>query len=135
MSKDLIEIIEHYARQFGLPEWLVAGIVLALLGLLAFEILWKGISHLFRWRNQRLLNRDLHPYFSAADVYRATRYYIPTRYQNVAPSEDDEPGRRYIAAAKNKLIPLFLNEAFHRDKDGNKYYLILADTGMGKTTS
>ncbi len=135
MSKDLIEIIEHYARQFGLPEWLVAGIVLSLLALIALNVLWKGILHLFLWRNQRLLNSDLHPYFSTADVYRATRYYIPTRWQNVAPSEDDEPGRQYIATAKGgKLISLFLKDAFKRDKDNNKYYLILADTGMGKTT-
>ncbi len=72
--------------------------------------------------------------FSRSDVEKATQYYIPTKYQNVSPSDDEEPGSKYIASAKNELIPLFLKDAFSIYGNDNKYYLILADAGMGKTT-
>lgn len=112
-----------------------------ILGLLGTGVLVPVLSFLFKIvkqivlvRNQRLLNKDLTPYFTKQDVERATKYFIPTRFQNVSPSEDEEPGRKYIASAQSELIPLFLKKAFRHDSDSNKYYLILADTGMGKTT-
>lgn len=95
---------------------------------------WKGIQFLILQRNQRLLNRDLYPFFSDGDVKKATQFYIPTKFQNVSPSEDDEPSSKFIASAKQKIIPLFLKKVFKSAGDDNKFYLILADSGMGKTT-
>lgn len=139
--KDLLDLLKEYALKFGIPEkylemLAIATIVSMVLGLIypVFSTLWRGITALVLWRNQRILNKDLRDFFMPSDVEKATRYYVPTQYQNVSPSEDEEPGRRYIAAAKNELIPLFLKKAFLQGKDNNKYYLILADTGMGKTT-
>lgn len=139
--KDFLDLLKDYALKFWIPEdfldiWAGITAIIIILGFLLsiFSVLWKGLSSLVLWRNQRVLNKDLRNFFMPTDVERATRYYISTQYQNVSPSEDEEPGRRYIAAAKNKLIPLFLQKAFLQGKDNNKYYLILADTGMGKTT-
>lgn len=81
-----------------------------------------------------LTAKDLHPFYSAIEVETATKYYIPTNFQNVPPSEDEEPGRSYIAAARNPLIPLFINKAFVEEENDHKFYLVLADSGMGKTT-
>ena len=83
---------------------------------------------------QWLLNENLRPYFSTSDVDRATRYYVPTKFQNVSPTADDEPGKTHLASAKQLLMPMFLNRAFKDNRDNTKYYLILADAGMGKTT-
>lgn len=139
--KDFLDLLKDYALKFGIPEKYLDIIAIAIIiitvlgfGYAILSVLWKGLSSLVLWRNQRVLNKDLRDFFMPIDVERATRYYISTQYQNVSPSEDEEPGRRYIAAAKNKLIPLFLQKAFLHGKDNNKYYLILADTGMGKTT-
>ena len=121
-----------------IPEWLAQDLTL----IFTLLILLIGIAtQIFRWsarlieyiRRRRLIN-DLSPYFTEYEVRRATQNYISTKYQNVAPSEDEEPGRHYIASAKNKLIPLFLHQVFKPKHDGNKNYLILADAGMGKTT-
>jgi hypothetical protein len=98
------------------------------------KYIWKGFQLLILHRNQRLLNRDLTPFFSESDVKKATQFYIPTKFQNVSPSEDDEPSSKFIASAKQKIIPLFLKKVFKNDGDDNKFYLILADSGMGKTT-
>lgn len=134
----LINILKELIKTLGLPEWLVNELTFVLTFLLLLTFLINQLIRLIRWfilwRNQRLLNRDLHPFYTKAEVDNATRYYVDTHFQNVAPSEDEEPGRKYIASARNKLIPLLLNKAFRNDKDDNKYYLILADAGMGKTT-
>jgi hypothetical protein len=139
MLKQLTEVFKAYAVSAGLPDWIANDIAFILLSL---GLLITVISNIYHWigklilfKNQMILKRDLAPYnYALSDVQRATKYYIPTRYQNVSPAEDEEPGGKYIASAKNKLIPLFLEEAFLLSKAENKYYLILADTGMGKTT-
>jgi hypothetical protein len=115
-------------------------LILMILGVIIPAILtvlkpsWKGIQLLILRRNQKMLNRNLSPFFSDGDVRKATQFYIPTKFQNVSPSEDDEPGSKYIASAKQKIIPLFLKKVFRSEGDDNKFYLILADSGMGKTT-
>ncbi len=35
---------------------------------------------------------------------------------------------------KGEAYPIFLDEAFNEKKSNEKYYLVLADSGMGKTT-
>lgn len=130
MIKDLIELL----KQFGVSETILLG-----LAILAFAItVISGIVKLIRWailkNHQWLLNENLRPYFSISDVDRATRYYIPTKFQNVSPLADDEPGRSHLASAKQELMPMFFDKAFKDNGDNTKYYLILADAGMGKTT-
>jgi hypothetical protein len=123
----------------NLPNWFINEytfyILLFSTCIFLYKFLIRQIKKYFIWKNEKILNKDLeYSSFSRNDVERATRYYIPTKYQNVSPSEDEEPGSKYIASAKNKLIPLFLKDVFSFKKDDNKYFLILADAGMGKTT-
>jgi hypothetical protein len=130
MIKDLIELL----KQFGVSETIIfslmlLGIIVGLISAMIKFIKWAILKN-----NQWLLNENLRPYFSTNDVDRATRYYIPTKYQNVSPSADDEPGKSHIASARELLLPMFLNRAFKNNSDNTKYYLILADAGMGKTT-
>lgn len=139
--KELLELLQTYAAKWGISEGFLnvlalLTIVVVALGIIlpVFSTLWKGFKMLILWRNQSILNKDLSPFYTSLDVEKATRYYVPTNYQNVSPSEDNEPSRKYIATPKAPLIPLFLKEAFPIGKNYNKYYLILADTGMGKTT-
>ena len=109
---------------------------LVILGFLGGLIV--GIVKFIHWitlrNNQWLLNENLRPYFSASDVDRATRYYIPTKFQNVSPTADEEPGKSHMASAKELLMPMFIDKVFKNKHADTKYYLILADAGMGKTT-
>lgn len=130
MIKELIELL----KQFGFGENLLIA-----LGILAFGItVISGVIKLIHWiilrNNQWLLNENLRPYFSSSDVDRATRYYIPMKFQNLSPLADDEPGKGHFASAKNPVLPMFLEKVFKNNGDNTKYYLILADAGMGKTT-
>jgi len=130
----MLEVLSDILEHFGVPK---SVIILLLASIIAvFVVLW-GIR-IVQWaivkNRQWKLNESLSPFISDSDVEKATRYYVNTRYQNVSPSADEEPGRTHIAAAKGELVPLFRDDVFKRNDEGSRYYLILADTGMGKTT-
>jgi hypothetical protein len=131
----IIEILKQLGidDQSIILKLMILGVIIPVVFTL-IKLAWKGIQLMILHRNQKMLNRDLSPFFSDGDVRKATQFYIPTKFQNVSPSEDDEPSSKFIASAKQKIIPLFLKKVFKSDGDDNKFYLILADSGMGKTT-
>jgi len=137
MFEKLTKLIEAYLKEHHIPESTSSQVIffLALIIFIfgLFAQLWKLIEYFFLRRNQRILNHDLQHFYSPTDVYNRTKYYIQPKFQNVAPSEDEEPSRTFIASAKGKLIPLFLKKVFPFGKEDNKHFLILADSGMGKT--
>ena len=130
---------DNQGTEGNLPTWLINEVTFVILLISTiyalYRIIKKSIQSYFSWKIKKRLYKDLsYSSFSKSDVEKATQYYIPTKYQNVSPSDDEEPGSKYIASAKNELIPLFLKKAFPIYGNDNKYYLILADAGMGKTT-
>lgn len=62
-----------------------------------------------------------------------TKYYIPTRAQDIDPCDQDEIRDNNGKFISEPLVPFFRKEAFRESSQG-KYYLVLADSGMGKTT-
>lgn len=103
-------------------------------GIAILAALWKGGEMFFKYLGQQKLNRDLYPFFTPVDVKNATQYYVPTKCQNIAPSKEHEPGQTHAFATKEKLIPFFLKRGFKYKTDDQRFYIILADSGMGKTT-
>ncbi len=67
-------------------------------------------------------------------VRNATRIFIPTQFQNASPARQDEPGFNNPGISRSPLIPFFIKIAFNEKKESERFYLILADSGMGKTT-
>jgi hypothetical protein len=103
-------------------------------GAVFFTCLWKLLKFIVRSQKERMLNKDLHPYFTPLEIKKATQYYVPTKCQNISPSKEHEPGVTHVAAVKEKLIPFFLERVFKYTDDDQRFYIILADSGMGKTT-
>lgn len=62
-----------------------------------------------------------------------SKYYIPTRAQEIDPCNQEEIRNNNGKFYSFLLIPFFKKEAFKKSSSG-KYYLVLADSGMGKTT-
>lgn len=133
--KPILEVLGIYEKFLNSDDYQlgVYAVTFTLLSTLVVSV-FKFIAHLLLRHKQRFLSRNLNPWFSDEEIDRATRYYIPTYYQNVSPALDEEPGRFHIASASNPLIPLFTNKVFHKTGAKNKFFLILADAGMGKTT-
>lgn len=79
--------------------------------------------------------RDLiHFRYSYRDVRQKRALFIPTHGQSHSPAYEDEPMKGIKFIPKVPLIPFFIKTAFNEKKESDKFYLILADSGMGKTT-
>ena len=134
----LLEFIERLLNWLGYEGETVELVIGTLIIVLAIGTIANALYRTAMWAYKEHINyrtaKDLHPYFSKLEVKNATLNFVNTRFQNVPPSQDEEPGRTYIAAAQQELIPLLINKAFDASCDDEKYYIILADSGMGKTT-
>ncbi len=128
--KDLWKLLEPFWKWLGLPGTAAMFGFLAVVG----PMLWKYVKQLWILRKQRLLKRDLFPFYTALEVKRATQYYVETKCQNVAPSKEEELQYDDGTVVKKNILPFFLKKAFHPKKDDCQFYLVLADSGMGKTT-
>lgn len=58
---------------------------------------------------------------------QSMKCYVPTRAQDIDPCDEDKNDFFCV-----ELIPFFIKQVF-KDSDG-QYFIILADSGMGKTT-
>jgi formylglycine-generating enzyme required for sulfatase activity len=112
-----------------LSDVLSIAIILGLLWLLGW-----GVKKLVGRRKNLKAAKDLKPQFDYAAVRQATRIYIPTQYQNASPTRQEEPGFTHQYVSTSPLIPFFINTAFNEKTGSERFYLILADSGMGKTT-
>ncbi|MBD3308768.1 DUF1566 domain-containing protein [candidate division KSB3 bacterium] len=120
----LIDLFDslNYAEIAGYLAGMSAGI----------SLLWKLGAKLHKLRQQRTLRKDLHPYYSKEEIQRHTQYYVQTKCQNIAPAKEEEPKRTHAFATREKIIPFFLKKAFKNDD--RQFYIVLGDSGMGKTT-
>jgi sulfatase modifying factor 1 len=104
-------------------------VILLLLWLIVY--LTKKIY--LRYRNS-CSAKNLYPQFDLKSIIEYTKYYIPTQSQNASPTLEEEPGFSSKHMIRQKLIPFLLKFGFNNIKEANKYHIILADSGMGKTT-
>ncbi|MCK4765446.1 MAG: leucine-rich repeat domain-containing protein [Candidatus Aminicenantes bacterium] len=117
----------HWLTNVGI----IIGLIAAFCGFL--HMLGKAAKWLYHLFNRESLHRRLKPFFNRHEISGAVDNYVPTQCQNVDPSSTAEPGRVHAFAVRQKLVPFFIQQVF-REKREEKYYLILADSGMGKTT-
>jgi hypothetical protein len=143
MLEQYLDLVRDWLLAMGFTKlvkneaWQVDSIILflglGLLGSLATGLYRLGVWW-YRRRRQYRLRKDLHPYFSAADIRKATQHYVPTHFQSNPPSQHHELIQSHKVTARQKLIPFFLNHAFRGDQDEQRFYIVLAGSGMGKTT-
>ena len=83
------------------------------------------------WRKRRALGKDLSAVgYTREDIRRATTHYLKPNCQSVDPAQGEEG--RYVFAVQNKLfdeVDRLLASPWE-----NKYSILLADSGMGKTS-
>ena len=138
METSIVEIAKHiYIYEFfiwlGLSQELSVSLAIILTACISYLLIYLGKSLRLRCRIRKT-SRNLEPYYDEYSVKRATKYFISTNGQNISPTKEEEPaiGNKFIT--RNKLIPFFINNVFQGKKESDKFYLILADSGMGKTT-
>ena len=84
-----------------------------------------------KWRND-YINKRLEPFrnYTAKDEMRL---YVPTRFQEERPNMYDIQEKGENDTEPKELIPYFLEKIWIEDNP-DRYYCVLAETGMGKTT-
>ena len=110
----------------GLFALIITSCIIPLLG-------YWGKTFFLQYKTRKV-SHDLAPYYDEHSVKRAIKYFISTNGQNISPTKEEEPaiGNKFIT--REKLIPFFIKNVFQGRKESDKFYLILADSGMGKTT-
>lgn len=76
----------------------------------------------------------VHFRYSYKNVKQKRSLFIPTQAQSHSPAYEDEPKHGIKFIPKVPLIPFFIKTAFNEKRESDKFYLVLADSGMGKTT-
>jgi len=74
---------------------------------------------------------DKSGYITNSDLKKALKYYVATRGQDIDPCNAEEmvENRPYFS---QKLVSFLMEKNF--EKNRNRFYIILADSGMGKST-
>ncbi|WP_026999400.1 leucine-rich repeat domain-containing protein [Eisenibacter elegans] len=81
---------------------------------------------------QATLRQQIAAYYADEEIDRALKYYVSTKCQNVAPLLEYEDEHAHAFITKQPLMPFFMEKPLAEGED--RFYLILADAGMGKTT-
>jgi formylglycine-generating enzyme required for sulfatase activity len=85
---------------------------------------------LFPETSKTLLKSTVTQFFEPETIENATKYYIEPFCSNMDPAQEEEPGNIF-APNKGKLFSAVDD---YLSKDSRRYLLILADSGMGKTS-
>ncbi len=123
MSVDSMKIILDFTviknLLLTIPGWAVAWFIIKLL-----------YNHYQNWKTSKEL---VEYHFEPHNVKAKREFYIETKAQNISPSVEDEAATAGNFIVRQELIPFFIKRAF-RKKEKDKFYLVLGDSGMGKTT-
>lgn len=136
--KSLIDLYEAYSKYVGVSNETVNQVTFLLtllsVAFLLIGMLFKFFGKILKIRNSYFLNKNLSPYFTPNDVAKATKFFVQSKYQTISSTEFDEPETQLLLTPRKNLISLIIDIIDgHKNNDLN-YILILADSGMGKTT-
>lgn len=85
-----------------------------------------------KWRSDYIYNK-LSIDFPDYQLEEVNDLYVPTRFQEERPNIDVVPEKGAKNPTRKELIPYFLDTVFVKNNP-HRFYCVLADTGMGKTT-
>lgn len=94
----------------------------------------KIIIYIITWIMKRKLKKNWYKELEfpiSKKTKESFHCYIPTRGQDIDPCDSEEMVDNRPCFSQ-ELIPFFMQDNF--DKNKSRYYIVLADSGMGKTT-
>ncbi len=129
-----MELVEIYKC---LVSWLqnqidiyVASITLPFILILLYGLGKKVSAKYSIIKNQR----SLFPYYTRKNIEESQNSFIRTKCQNIDPANETNFHNSYAFATKEDLLNFYLKKVFRIRENDNRFYLILADSGMGKST-
>lgn len=126
LSANLLEA--NQSNQLGQVEIILSILISSVTLLSLLWQLWKRVINPYMVYKKRV---DF--YYTRSIRKAISKYYIPTRAQDIDPCDHEEIRENNGKYLSQLLVPFFCKRAFARSSFG-KYYLVLADSGMGKST-
>lgn len=96
--------------------------------------IYKLIIYTCKLKRNYIDKKLLNTMYDVAEIKKAHKNFIRTKCQNIDPSDEINLSTTFAFATKEDLIKFFLKKAFQTNDSAAKFYLILGDSGMGKTT-
>ena len=127
MMENVIDLIKLFAKENDFSRSIN-------IYLISFILYWS-IIRLYKRYKIIQSTRNWTPFFWNSDLRNKCNYFVESRFQNNSPVWGVEPGFTIKYNAKAKLIPFFIKRVFNKKHVHEKFYLVLADSGMGKTTA
>ena len=125
--------LAKYLEKLGISK--EASVALSFLLIAAFLY---ALYKLVKWGVHRRKNlkaaKNLDPHFDYLMVKKARDIFIPTQWQNISPTRKEEPQYSSYVDNKSPLIPHLLKKGFDEKDGSDRFFLVLAGSGMGKTT-
>ena len=100
---------------------------------ISLPFVWKLFSKIFNIIILYRTKNDLSPFIERSEIANATKYFVTTKAQNISPANELEPRNSHSFTAKIRIIPFYIN-LISKNNNESKHFLILADSGMGKST-
>lgn len=95
---------------------------------------YKGAKKVHSFINERTEKRVLFPYYNIQAIRDAKKNYIRTQCQNIDPANELNYKSSHAFSTREDLLNFFLKRVLPLKENDNRFYLILGDSGMGKST-
>ncbi len=116
----------------GIGKDLATAISAAFVALILWQIAVWSKKFQARLKNNKAA-KDLKPEFDYLTIKGYRDIFIPTRYSRISPNRYDNPHEVHKHNKPDELIPFMIKHSFNERVENEKFYLILGDSGMGKT--
>lgn len=131
---DIIYLLQSNHYEYLIPYidiiyWIVNAIIIFAIGVFFRQMLGK----LKKIRINRNIT-DLYDYYSEDEIKYATQNYITTHGQDEDPSNLLEPKESINNGIEQINLIKHFKAGFNKKRAEKKFYLVLGDSGMGKTT-
>lgn len=96
--------------------------------------IYKLTLNLFKKVSDKKDQKSLFPYYNKSLIQDAKKNYIRTKCQNIDPANEINYKSSFAFSTREDLLNFYLKKVFKIEDNETQFYLILGDSGMGKTT-
>ena len=125
--------ISMFFEVVGVGKELNAALSLLVSAILIYAAV-NGFNRVQSYRKAIKAANNLKPYFDYKSILELSRLYIQTKASRMSPNRFANPDEVYKHETPFSLIPFMLKKSFNEKVESEKFYLLLADSGMGKTS-
>ncbi|MFC4477032.1 NACHT domain-containing protein [Flavobacterium chungangensis] len=78
--------------------------------------------------------KDLFPFYDNSILKNSRKFFIRTKCQNIDPANEINFRSSYAFVTKEDMLNFFIKKVFKLKENETNFYIVLGDSGMGKTT-